>query len=223
MVSWGQQGTHHRSTYDAPSKSAVIGLIANAMGADRTNRALVRALSSMRMVALTVRRGTLVTDYQTIGGDSQHEPPTGDGMETLAAKTGKKVASKGVQTWRDYLADADFVVVLEGDSELVELCADWLRRPQRMLYLGRKANLPSCPILVGIYDTEQEVMDYVWRTIVASGSYEDSGVWCVRDCDVADANDFLRDLPMEFGKGSVGYARRPVLAEMVPIPPEYLQ
>jgi CRISPR system Cascade subunit CasD len=52
-----------------------------------------------------------------------------------------------VQSWRQYLADADFLVGLEGeDPELLIHVAEALQRPRWQLFLGRKAFVPGMPV-----------------------------------------------------------------------------
>src|SRR5690606_33815102 len=48
---------------------------------------------------------------------------------------------------RTYLQDAGFLVVLDGAAHLLEDCANALRRPRWPVYLGRKACVPSRPVL----------------------------------------------------------------------------
>jgi CRISPR system Cascade subunit CasD len=51
-----------------------------------------------------------------------------------------------VMTNRRYLADADFLVGLEGDPEMLQEIDDALRHPHWPLFLGRRAFAPSIPI-----------------------------------------------------------------------------
>ena len=53
---------------------------------------------------------------------------------------------------RFYLADADFLVGLEGDRAFLERLDTALRRPVWPLFLGRKAFVPSLPVSEGVTD-----------------------------------------------------------------------
>ena len=53
---------------------------------------------------------------------------------------------------RFYLADADFLVGLEGDRAFLERLDAALRRPVWTLFLGRKAFVPSLPVSEGVTD-----------------------------------------------------------------------
>lgn len=60
-------------------------------------------------------------------------------------------------TYRQYLCDADFLVLLEvGESVAVDL-ENNLSDPTWGVWLGRKSCVPSAPVFAGIYSSLEEV------------------------------------------------------------------
>jgi CRISPR system Cascade subunit CasD len=68
----------------------------------------------------------------------------------------KSSGSKGdtVLSDRYYMADADYLVGLEGDRSLLEALDAALASPCWQLYFGRKSFIPSCQIGIGIVDSK---------------------------------------------------------------------
>ncbi|MGH2443826.1 MAG: type I-E CRISPR-associated protein Cas5/CasD [Chloroflexota bacterium] len=122
--SWGTQSRFsERDTGNEPSKSGVIGLCCAALGRPRWEQ--VADLAALRMGVRVDREGTFAEDYQTAGGGN-------GGTATLSR--------------RYYLADAEFLVGLEGDAEILGAIHRALARPVWQLYLGRKAFVPGEPV-----------------------------------------------------------------------------
>ena len=130
MQSWGTRSRFEiRDTEREPSKSGVIGLICAALGRDRTEA--ITDLSALKMGVRVDREGVLQYDYQTVEG-----AVSADGSSNRDPQTSK----------RYYLADAAFVVALEGDTELLELVNNKLLDPRWAMALGRKSYVPSAPV-----------------------------------------------------------------------------
>lgn len=160
MQSWGTQSRFSvRDTGMEPSKSGVIGLLCAALGRQRSES--VDDLASFRMGVRVDFEGTIMRDWQTAGG----ERSTGEGYGVVrsSGKRGETVISS-----RYYLADADFLVGLEGeDSTFLKALHSSLNSPKWQLSLGRKAFVPGVPIYIpdglklGIKLTDA-LTEYVW-------------------------------------------------------------
>ena len=143
MQSWGIQSHFtHRDTGLEPSKSGVIGLICAALGKprdeshpDNVGKRSLASLSQLRMGIRVDREGLVKKDFHTAGKGGY-------------LQAGGDIDRKDViVTERFYLADAAFLVGLEAsDADLLREINFRLRRPIWMLYLGRKAFVPSAPI-----------------------------------------------------------------------------
>ncbi len=131
MQSWGTTSRFdQRDTGKEPSKSGVVGLLAAALGIDRDEwSGDLQALASLAMGVRHDRPGVLKRDYQT----AQH----------IISADRSKVHETAVTT-RDYLADAAFLVGLEGpDRALLERANAALQNPVWPLALGRKSYVPA--------------------------------------------------------------------------------
>lgn len=130
MQSWGTDSRFsHRDTRAEPSKSGVIGLLCAALG--RPRAAPVDDLTSLKMGVRVDHPGRVASDYHTA-------------QEVLRADGSGR--QETVISTRYYLADADFLVGLEGERALLKRLDEALRWPVWALYLGRKAFVPGLAI-----------------------------------------------------------------------------
>jgi CRISPR system Cascade subunit CasD len=115
-----------RDSNSLPTKSGVVGLLANALGRRRADP--IDDLARLRMGVAVLRWGKplvdlhAVLDVATVGG-----------------------GTKSKLTRRRYLMDASFLVGLEGERETLVRLQEALANPARPLYLGRRGCLPSPP------------------------------------------------------------------------------
>lgn len=132
MQSWGTTSRFdERDTQLEPSKSGVLGLVCAALGRDRAEP--VDDLARLRMGVRADREGMLMRDYQTGTG--------------VMVATGKADLGRTVVSPRYYLADAAFLVGLEGhDLHLLDTIEKALKRPVWPLALGRKSFPPGQPV-----------------------------------------------------------------------------
>lgn len=151
LQSWGENSKWKiRDTSLFPSKSAITGLIACAMGLKRGDKHIRELSANIRLGIRADRMGTLLCDYHTI-----------QGMPDLNTANGKTWNSNTMVSNRYYLNDASFLVVIETDDEWKNTIVNALKHPKWTLYLGRKSCVPSRPILeaVKIYDSILEALE----------------------------------------------------------------
>lgn len=137
MQSWGTRSRFsNRDTGLEPSRSGVIGLLCAALG--RPREASLADFRPLTMGVRVDREGRLMRDYHTAQG--------------FMRASGKiEAPSTTVLSERFYLADADFLVGLEGpDEEFLQRLDAAVREPVWTLSLGRKAFLPGEPIPQGV-------------------------------------------------------------------------
>ena len=129
LQSWGVQSQFTvRDSGLEPSKSGVLGLLAAALGRPRTEP--VDDLAAVRMGVRVDREGKIMRDFHIA-------------QDVYQASGGTKGSEVTV---RYYLADAAFVVGLEGDFSFLELLDNAVHHPVWQLYLGRKAFAPTEPV-----------------------------------------------------------------------------
>lgn len=141
LQSWGTTSRFdERDSQLEPSKSGVLGLVCAALGRDRAES--VADLARLRMGVRVDREGLLLRDYQTATG--------------VINAAGKPDLGRTVISPRYYLADAVFLVGLEGDDlTLLQSIHTALQAPHWLLALGRKGCPPGEPVWLpdGLRDT----------------------------------------------------------------------
>lgn len=201
MQSWGVQSRFTvRDTGLEPSKSGVIGLLCAALGRPRWEG--IADLAALRMGVRVDQEGVLARDYHT----AQNILKAGGGLKDTEVST------------RYYLADARFLVGLEGDAELLSRLHAALRDPVWPLYLGRKAFVPGEPVWlkdglkVGA-SLEQALCDYPWLGR-DKGKRPERVRLVLEDARGAEVRP---DQPLSFAERR--FAPRHVRTQFVPAPP----
>ena len=202
LQAWGSSARFARRTTDsAPTKSAVVGLLAGALG--RPRDADLSDLASLRFGVRIDQPGTRLRDFQTA-----HK---GDGGGPMPVSE------------RFYLADAVFVAALEGDRELLDNLRTALRTPHFMPFLGRRSCVPSRRIDLGLHEGAtliEALRAEKWR---ASDWYQkrrrqDEAVELTALLESAPDNDLadaIRDQPISFSPRHRRYGLRGVVAQPV--------
>lgn len=168
LAAWGDIAVgEYRPSFAHPSKSAIIGLLAAALGIRRDDEERQRALGKACSFAVRVdSMGTLLRDYHTTQVPSARRGVThhtrrselaGDNLNTILSS-------------RDYRCDAAYTVavaICDGAAYTALQLADALLRPVFTLYLGRK----SCPLALPI--RPQVVSKETLRSALASITFSD--------------------------------------------------
>jgi CRISPR system Cascade subunit CasD len=141
LQAWGDQESKFvvRRTAEAPTKSGVIGMLCAALGVSRSEAAAewLPKLGDLRMGVRIDAPGFRWWDYHTVGAGMQMRIAEGEGETKPGA----------MLTRREYLCDASFLVVLQGEPGLIDELDAAMRTPEWTLYLGRKSCPPSRPLL----------------------------------------------------------------------------
>lgn len=206
MQSWGVQSNFtHRDTGLEPSKSGVIGLVCAAMGRGRDKP--IDDLAALRMGVRVDREGLVKYDYHTAN----------DVLKASGAGTKDTELS-----YRYYLADAAFLVGLEGRNlDLLRQLDHALRHPHWFLFLGRKAFVPSEPVWISDsfqpdQDLETALRHYPRLRSKRSPFDDDQARLMIED---ARRGDIARpDQPISFAKGHRQFTVRRLYADFC-IPP----
>ena len=218
LQSWGASSKFgNRGTFDAPTRSGLFGLLAAACGVNKNDETrdrewLTRA-SKLSMVVLAFRRGDRMTDYHTVGARYDKDNP----WQKLMIPTTADGKPRGTDiTFRDYLMDSIYGVVLSGDDAIVDEISAGLANPVWGVWLGRKSCIPTEPILAGVFDSESAAREALAERLC--GSLKRSGGKIAGDdsSDVAfsvyealsgEEDETLLDVPVSFRKREF-HARR---------------
>ncbi len=128
LQSWGVASKFDiRDTAREPTKSGVVGLLAAALGRGRDQG--TGDLNALRFGVRIDQPGTLLRDYHTATQNPKNPP---------------------FVTTRHYLADAVFLVGLEGEEDFLNTLMEALNKPHYPLYLGRRSCPPVGNLVIGL-------------------------------------------------------------------------
>ena len=154
LASWGEIAVgERRGSWSRPSKSAIIGLVAAALGIERDEGERQSALAAGYGFAVRVDSpGVPLRDYHTVQTAREVD------IKKLRKKDARPLTRRRelsvdnpmtILSQREYYADALYTAALwaraSAPVSLGDL-RDALRRPQFALYLGRKSCPPSLPL-----------------------------------------------------------------------------
>lgn len=220
LQSWGFDSQfNRRNTGLMPTKSGIAGMCCAALGWARGSSEEEKFLESfreVRMTALAIPRNKdkkelpvrRLQDYHTVGGGYDPNDPNESKYIAVSAEDAKLRQKNGqalaVLTHRQYLTDATFGVILEGDADLLGKITVALADPRWGIWLGRKTCIPSAPVLVGFNGDWANILsvlknnrDDALRLLIGEKSIE-----CfTRQEDVnsfAEGRDSLLDSPVSF-------------------------
>lgn len=195
LQSWGTSSRFvRRGTDRAPSKSGVVGLLAAARGLRRTDP--LDELLQLRVGVRVEQAGTMERDFQTAR--------TRDGSSSMPL------------SYRFYLADAVFLVGVEGEEGLLGGLEDSLRNPTFPLFLGRRSCPPVGPVSRGLRaGSVQDVLDSEpWSAsgwVQKAERRSEVDLDTVLDCEPgAPGSDLVRDEPISFDPERREYGWRSV-------------
>ncbi len=155
LQSWGFSSRFQRRTTEMhPTKSGVIGLICAAMGLAKDSpeeRYMLPKLAALKMTSIAMPRKVQgatspmpvlrLEDYHTV-------------LDTRRASGAMN--KDAVITHRQYLLDACFGVIFEGDRLVLVRAASALKDPIWGVWFGRKSCIPADQVFRGIFTTRTE-------------------------------------------------------------------
>lgn len=190
LQSWGFDSQYNRrNTGLMPTKSAIAGMCCAALGYGRGSNQehdFLASFTNVRMTAIAIpRKGSKkelsvrrLQDYHTV----QNTRRASGGLNTDC-----------VLTHRQYLSDASFGVVLEGEASLLKQIADGLGNPVWGVWLGRKACIPTAPVFAGLRCTQNDAL-----TDLIGDNALDAYIRQIEVENFEDGRDSLPDMPVSF-------------------------
>ena len=211
MQSWGTRSRFDdRDTERIPSKSGVVGLLCAALGRSRGES--LEDLRDLRMAVRADQPGILQTDYHTA-------------LNVAKASGGTKDCQP---SRRHYLADAQFLVGLEGPGELLRCLQQAVRQPRWPMFLGRKSFPPGLPVALADdwRDTglREAMATYPWLPLLEEAQAPEwvrqkkpSTVeveWELRPMEVG-GSETRQDQPVSFAHADRNHSLRQVCRERI--------
>lgn len=202
LQSWGFDSQYNRrNTGLMPTKSAIAGMCCAALGLTRggiQEKAFLETFQEVRMTAIAIPRNGArkelpvrrLQDYHTVQN---------------TRRASGAINNDCVLTHRQYLADAAFGVLLEGDASPLQQIADALANPVWGVWLGRKACIPTAPVLAGVTNDRDEALRLLIREkpLISFARQEEVE-------NFADGRDSLPDGPVSFASGRRVFSPRRV-------------
>ncbi|MBF0376319.1 MAG: type I-E CRISPR-associated protein Cas5/CasD [Desulfamplus sp.] len=213
LQSWGSDSKFgRRDTLPFPTRSGVLGIVLCALGASGEQKELLARMGlPLRQTVISCisaketkqgvtkrERDPFLTDFQMVGSgyddkdpwEKLHIPKTNDGKPAVGG--GTKL------TYRYYLQNAVFAVIMETPSDLAESFAFALQNPVYDLYLGRKNCVPTEFIYQGTFDSEKDAESRVLSFMEDKNLIEDFRVLDGEQSE-GDMMMTLNDVPVQFG------------------------
>ncbi|WP_299139121.1 type I-E CRISPR-associated protein Cas5/CasD [uncultured Vibrio sp.] len=166
LQSWGYDSRYgRRDTLSFPTKSGVLGMVCAALGAGGKQKDLLANLNHLDMQVLAFPRKEkdaapslppFLQDFQMVGSGYDDTDPW---QSLLVPKTGKgkKAVGGGTKmTYRYYIQDMAYAVLLQVPVGMATTLAEALVAPVWDLCLGRKNCVPTEFIYQGTYDSDTE-------------------------------------------------------------------
>lgn len=208
LQSWGHDSKFgRRDSLDFPTKSGMLGLLCCARGAGGAESAWLAAWADLDMQVVAYvpkdrqggpqRRQPLLRDFQMVGSGYNDQDPW---QSLLIPKTsdGKKAVGGGTKmTYRYYLQDMAYAVVLQAPAGYAESAADALQHPVWDLYLGRKNCVPTEFVYQGLFDTVEQALEASERL---AASKDRCFSMQVLQGEHPGEVLVLNDVPLQFGK-----------------------
>lgn len=191
LQSWGIDAKFdRRGTHPMPTKSAIIGMVASAMGKRRDES--IEDLHHLRFGVRVEKPGQMLRDYHT-------------------AKSKKSA----YVTHRYYLADAVFLIGLEGEAKLLNDVNQAILNPYYPLFLGRRSCPPEGRVSLGIHGDktlENALREHEWLVSPWVRQKEDVQVRLpifIESSSEPTRGVFLKDHPVSFDQQhrKFGYRR----------------
>ncbi len=209
LQSWGCDSRFdRRDSLPFPTKSGVIGLVCAALGAGGEQRELLARLSSLDMQVLSFSRidskggikprEPLLRDFHMVGSGYDDADPW---QSLLIPKTseGKKAVGGGAKmTYRYYLQDAMFAVLLQAPGDMALDIAAALQNPHWDLCLGRKNCAPTEFIYQGCFPCADNA--YAAAVKLATEKQRQIIFNVIQGADARGEVITLNDVPLQFGE-----------------------
>jgi CRISPR system Cascade subunit CasD len=209
LQAWGADSKFgRRDSLRFPTKSGVAGLMLSALGASGEQRELLETLAPLKQTVISYARRKggkkkepepLLIDFHMVGAGYDDSNPW---EKLLIPKTseGKKAVGGGTKmTYRYYLQDARFAVIIEVPDSLVIALTEAIRNPVYDLYLGRKNCVPTEFIYQGVFGDEQAALEKAGQIADEKGDFIED--FRVIDGERGDKGEVmtLNDIPVQFG------------------------
>ena len=190
IQSWGFDSQYNRrNTGLMPTKSAIAGMCCAASGYPRGSEKEQRFITSFRKVRMTAIVIPRILSKKELPVRRLQDFHTVQNTRRASGAINKDC----VLTYRQYLTDSSFGILLEGSATLLDKVAAALADPKWGIWLGRKTCIPTAPVLAGFRENRDDALH------ILIGEKELESFTRQEEIDnFADGRDTLPDAPLSF-------------------------
>lgn len=218
MQSYGVESRYdRRTTLPFPTRSAITGILCAAMGIERNDRNLLSEMANLTIETLELPRflplennresedrnkvkelnTSRMIDYHTVGGGYDKDIPSQ--RPHIPRKADGKPGGT-VQSYREYLIDARFGILVSGDDALIERAKSALLNPKWGIWFGRKCCVPASPVAQGIFEQREKAIEHLCSLAGCK-----KPIRFVRDASTyAEGEETRMDIPVTFERSRRG-------------------
>ncbi|MGL4204657.1 type I-E CRISPR-associated protein Cas5/CasD [Aeromonas popoffii] len=209
LQSWGHDSRFgRRDTLHFPTKSGVLGMVCAALGAGGPQTSLLARFADLDMQVHSFARRhkngepaprePLLRDFHMVGSGYDDKDPW---QSLLIPKTseGKKPNGAGTKmTYRYYLQDQAFAVLLQVPADLLTEVAQALQNPVWDLSLGRKTCVPTEFIFQGQFANRDDALAAALN--LAEQKQRTRDFMVIQGATEGGELLTLNDVPLQFGQ-----------------------
>ncbi|NOT18398.1 MAG: type I-E CRISPR-associated protein Cas5/CasD [Sulfuriferula sp.] len=215
LQSWGADSKFgRRDTQAFPTKSGVLGLVCAALGAGGEQRGLLAEFAALTQTVVSFartkvkgesvvkqEREPLLRDFHMVGSGYDKQDPWATMLIPKTSDGKPAVGGGSKMTYRYYLQDAAFAVVLEVPADKSDAIALALQNPAWDVYLGRKNCVPTDFIYRGQFECEEDALTVAASLAQQKSRMEDFRVLQGALAEGGEDETFtLNDVPVQFGE-----------------------
>lgn len=215
LQSWGADSRFDlRETLPYPTKSGIYGMLLAASGDSGSQTGILARMATAPMSVFSFKSKAdasgRLRDFHMVGNGFKENDKWQSLMIPRKSDGTKAVGGGAKLTYRYYLQDKTFAVLLGFPDDLAGKFASALADPVYDLYLGRKCCAPTALIFQGKFVSEAEAMQKI-RALAERD--ELTPVMRIRETDSQQPDSILlNDVPVAFGPHKV-YRDRWVVEE----------
>ena len=204
LQSWGADSKfYRRNTMAFPTKSGVLGLVLCGMGATGPQRYFLQNFVDLKQDVYSFKKKSLkhqqiplLEDFQMVGAGYNTDSPW-ESMLIPKTSEGKKSVGGGSKlSYKYYLQNAYFAVILEIPKDLTVTIERALTIPYYDIYLGRKNCIPTDFVFRGIYHKENAAKEKAFEIAESKELFND---FYVLDGKHDGKLMSIKDVPVQFG------------------------
>lgn len=206
LQAWGASSRFDlRETMPYPTKSGIYGMLLAASGDSGPQQELLADMSDAPFSVFTFKDDRpepgRLRDFHMVGNGFKENDKWQSLMIPRKSNGQKAVGGGAKLTYRYYLQDKTFAVLIGFSDRLAEKFAEALVNPVYDLYLGRKCCAPSAMIFQGKFASESEAIQKI-RTLTEQNQLIPA--LRIREIDSQKHDSILlNDVPVAFGSHKI--------------------